>query len=71
MQDRSTPRGGSGGLSEAQRAVIVAAVLRLPPMTVEQVDAVCEVIVAARARWRREDDRRGHRAGPGTGGALS
>ncbi|MGH3567122.1 MAG: hypothetical protein ACRDRH_14040 [Pseudonocardia sp.] len=44
-------------MSEAQRAAIVAAVLELPPMTVEQVDRVCEVIVAARARWRREDHR--------------
>jgi hypothetical protein len=63
-QDRSTPRGGSG-LSEAQRAAIVAAVLELPPMADEQVDGVCEVIVAARARWRREDERRGRPPGPG------
>jgi hypothetical protein len=42
-------------LSEAQRAAIAAAVAALPPMTEEQVDAVCEVIVTARARWRRTD----------------
>jgi len=64
-RDRAARQGGSGGLAEAQRAAIVAAVLELPPMTCEQVDAVCEVIVGARARWRREDGRRGHAAGTG------
>jgi hypothetical protein len=70
-QDRAAREGGPGGLSEAQRAAIVAAVLELPPMTCEQVDSVCEVIVAARARWRREDDRRGHRGETGSSGAAA
>lgn len=67
MQGRSAREDGTGGLSEAQRAAIVAAVLELPPMTCEQVDSVCEVIVTARTRWRREDDRRGHATGTGYG----
>jgi hypothetical protein len=44
-------------LSEQQRAAIRAAIAALPPMTNDQVDSVCEVIVTARERWRREDHR--------------
>jgi hypothetical protein len=43
-------------LTEAQQDAIKAAVAALPPMTDQQVDAVCEVINAARARWRRHTD---------------
>lgn len=48
-------RRGGTGLSDLERAQIVAAVYALAPMTEEQVDRVCEVIVSTRARWRRED----------------
>jgi hypothetical protein len=49
--------GPAAGLSEQQRATIRAAIAALPPMSNEQVDSVCEVIIAARERWRREDHR--------------
>jgi hypothetical protein len=32
-------------------------VLALPPLTDEQIDRLCEVIVTARQRWAREEDR--------------
>jgi len=47
--------GGGSVLSEADRAAVRAAVAALPPLTDEQVAGVCEVIVATRARWRRQD----------------
>jgi hypothetical protein len=30
-------------------------VLALPPLTDEQIDQLCEVILTARQRWARED----------------
>ncbi|MGH3613077.1 MAG: hypothetical protein ACRDRK_10885 [Pseudonocardia sp.] len=63
---RSSPpsgvRRGGVGLSAAERGAIESAVLALPPMTEDQVDRVCEVIVSARTRWRRQS---GHRRDPG------
>jgi hypothetical protein len=50
-------------LSAQQRATIRAAIAALPPMTNDQVDSVCEVIVTARERWRREDHRNEATAG--------
>jgi hypothetical protein len=44
-------------LSARQRAAIRAAIAALPPMSNEQVDSVCEVIVTARERWHRDDQR--------------
>ena len=58
-----SPRGRGGGLSEADRAAVAAAVAALPPITEAQADPVCEVIVYARQRWRRGD-----RARPGPTG---
>jgi len=45
---------GTTGLAE-DRAAIRAAVAALPPLTDEQADALCDVIIAARKRWQRED----------------
>ena len=42
-------------LTDEDRAAIRAAVAALPPLTDEQVDALCDVIIAARKRWQRED----------------
>jgi hypothetical protein len=42
-------------LTDQDRAAIRAAVAALPPLTDEQVDALCDVIIAARKRWQRED----------------
>jgi len=30
-------------------------VLELPPLTDEQIEALCEVVVTAKERWARED----------------
>jgi hypothetical protein len=43
------------GLSDKEREAIRAAVLALPPLTDEQIDGLCEVIVTARERWAREN----------------
>jgi hypothetical protein len=43
-------------LSEAEREAIRAAIRELPPLTDEQIGALCETIRAARKRWNREDD---------------
>jgi hypothetical protein len=37
-------------LTDEDRAAIHAAVAALPPLTDEQIDALCEVIIAARKR---------------------
>ena len=37
-------------LTEEDRAAIRAAVAALPPLTDDQVDALCEIIIAARKR---------------------
>lgn len=37
-------------LTDEDRAAICAAVAALPPLTDEQVDALCEIIIAARKR---------------------
>jgi hypothetical protein len=53
---RRTPRPDSprrGPLTCAQRDVIRAAVAALPPLTDEQIDALCEVINSYRARHGR------------------
>jgi hypothetical protein len=47
-----------GELTDQDRAAIRAAVLALPPLTDEQVDALCETIVATWARWSRENSNR-------------
>jgi hypothetical protein len=41
-------------ITAEQAAAVRAAVMALPPMTDEQIAAVCEVIVTSRARWQRE-----------------
>ena len=40
-------------LTDDERAAIRAAVAALPPLTDEQVDALCEIIIAARNRRQR------------------
>ena len=45
-------RDSGAGLSDEERAAVIAAVLALEPMTEEQIAAVCEVIAGGRARWR-------------------
>jgi hypothetical protein len=40
-------------LTDEDRAAIHAAVAALPPLTDEQIDALCEVIIAARKRRQR------------------
>jgi hypothetical protein len=50
------PRGApSWTLTDEDRTAIHAAVAALPPLTDEQVDALCDIIIAARKRWQRED----------------
>ena len=39
-------------LTEADRAAITAEILARPPLTDDQIDALCDLILAARARWR-------------------
>jgi len=39
-------------LTPEQRAAIRTAVLAMPPLTNEQVDAICDALINARARWR-------------------
>jgi hypothetical protein len=45
-------------LTEEDRAAIRAAVAKLPPLTDEQVDALCEIIIAARKRRERQANTR-------------
>jgi hypothetical protein len=42
-------------LSETECEAIRAAIRELPPLTDEQIGALCETIRAARKRWNRED----------------
>jgi len=44
-------------LTEQELQAIDAAVLALPPLTDEQIDALCEVIANAHAKWRAADTR--------------
>jgi hypothetical protein len=54
----STNRGApQWTLSDEDRAVIRAGVAALPPPTDEQVDALCEIIIAARKRPERKPNR--------------
>jgi hypothetical protein len=41
-------------LTDEDRAAIHAAVAALPPLTDEQIDALCEVMIAARKRRQRQ-----------------
>jgi hypothetical protein len=43
-------------LTDEDRAAIRAAVTALPPLTDEQVEALCEIIIAARKRRQRHAD---------------
>jgi hypothetical protein len=45
-------------LTDEDRAAIRTAVAALPSLTDEQVDALCDIIIAARRRWQREDTAR-------------
>jgi len=47
----------NGVLTEQELQAIDAAVLALPPLTDEQIDALCEVIANAHAKWRAADTR--------------
>jgi hypothetical protein len=60
MADGSEPA-SPGHLTEQQREHIRQAVLALPPLTDEQVDALCEVITNARVR-RQADTTPNHAA---------
>lgn len=40
-------------LTDEDRTAIRAAVAALPPLTDEQIDALCEIIIAARKRRQR------------------
>jgi hypothetical protein len=43
-------------LNDEDRAAIRAAVAALPPLTDEQIDALCEIIIAARKRRKLQAD---------------
>jgi len=61
MADRSEPA-PPGHLTEQQREHIRQAVLALPPLTDEQIDALCEVITNARIRRQTETNHTARRA---------
>jgi len=42
-------------VSKQDLAAVHAAVDALPPMTDEQIDAICETIQTARARWHTQN----------------
>lgn len=44
-------------LTDEDRAAIRAAVAQMPPLTDAEVDALCEIIMAARKRRQRHADR--------------
>jgi hypothetical protein len=54
---RNRRRSSRGVLSSADRAKIRAAIRALPPLSEDEVDALCETIRVTRARWEREDEK--------------
>jgi len=66
QRDPSGPRPHRPPLTDAEREAIHAAIDALPPMTDEQIDALAEVIIAARERRRHtRQTSRGPPATPG------
>jgi hypothetical protein len=59
MADRSEPD-PPGHLTEQQREHIRQAVLALPPLTDEQIDALCEVITNSRIRRETDNNNPSH-----------
>jgi hypothetical protein len=52
QRDIGCPRPRRSPLTDAEREAIHAAIDALPPMTDEQIEAIAEVIIAARERRR-------------------
>lgn len=64
---RTDPRPSSpptSVLSAEQLSAVDAAVDALSPMTNDQIDRICEVIIAARARWRAKPSTNDRKDGP-------
>jgi hypothetical protein len=53
QRDTGRPQSRRSGLTDAEREAIHTAIDALPPMTDEQIEAIAEVILAARERRRR------------------
>jgi hypothetical protein len=46
-----------GELTATERDQVKRSVMALPPLSEEQIAGICEVIIAARGRWQRNDQR--------------